>query len=587
MMYSDESYGGLPSTPPKDRRLKVAAYIRVSTDLADQKNSYETQERYFRRLLQGNPDWIFAGIYSDYGISGTSGQKRTGFKRILRHCTEKKIDRIICKSISRFARNTLDFMTALNTLQESGTTIYFEEDGLDTSDQTSHFILTTLAAIAQEESRSISANIRWGNERRFPRGEVRNQAIYGYRYTGSHAVSENGYRYRTVEIVEEEAAVVRRIFEQAAQGSSCVEIARDLNGRHIPVRPSPYARRRLEHASRGQLHSTIDEGWTAGQIRLILTNERYSGDVLIQKTCTENYLTHHSRKNRGEAPQYWARNHHPAIISRELFEGAGLMRKTGVPSEKTPSRRPVRYPFSQTLICGSCGRFYHIRNTARNPIWFCPSTARNNGKNLCHNHKIYEEQLIRMFRRAILERFRLMETCPADQLNAADIMSGHFTKKQGAGAVFSGAARNFLPQMLAHLESIQKMDFAERDRAFLQRRLRDLSALPDDREQERELLAKQLDYMEDYWLELEKSYDCRAQAIRWMYTLPEGNDGLIEFLNQITGRYVKAFVLSVTVHDPLHYTVHWFDDSRTQVEMFSNIGDHRRTDTRCHPKKRA
>lgn len=439
MMYSDESYGSLPSTPPKDRRLKVAAYIRVSTDLADQKNSYETQERYFRRLLQGNPDWIFAGIYSDYGISGTSGQKRTGFKRILRHCTEKKIDRIICKSISRFARNTLDFMTALNTLQESGTTIYFEEDGLDTSDQTSHFILTTLAAIAQEESRSISANIRWGNERRFPRGEVRNQAIYGYRYTGSHAVSENGYRYRTVEIVEEEAAVVRRIFEQAAQGSSCVEIARDLNGRHIPVRPSPYARRRLKHASRGQLHSTIDEGWTAGQIRLILTNERYSGDVLIQKTCTENYLTHHSRKNRGEAPQYWARNHHPAIISRELFEGAGLMRKTGVPSEKTPSHRPVRYPFSQTLICGSCGRFYHIRNTARNPIWFCPSTARNNGKNLCHNHKIYEEQLIRMFRRAILERFRLMETCPADQLNAADIMSGHFTKKQGAGAVFSGA----------------------------------------------------------------------------------------------------------------------------------------------------
>ena len=580
-MYNGEMNENFRPPRNKNRLLKVAAYIRVSTDMADQKNSYETQERYFRQLLHRNPEWIFAGIYSDYGVSGTSGNKRTGFKRILRHCAERKIDRIICKSISRFARNTLDFMRALDVLRESGTTVFFEEEGLDTSDKTTHFILTTLAAIAQEESRSISANIRWGNEKRFPRGDVRNQALYGYRYTGSYAVSESGYRYQTLEIVTEEAAVIQWIFEQAAQGATCGEIARSLNHRRIPVRPSAYARQRRKHAAKGQLRSDIDEGWTAGQIRLILANERYSGDVLIQKTYTENYLTHHIRKNRGEVTQYWARDHHPAIIGRELFEYVQKARAAGAPSENPAPHPPTVYAFSRTLICENCGRFYHVRNTPRNPIWFCPSTTRNNGKNLCHNQKVYEEQLIRMFRRAILERFRLMDTCPADQLDVADIMSGHYARKKRTDADFSSQAPLFLPHMLAQMEAIQKMDFAERDRSFLQRRIQETSASPDGKGQEHTLLAKQLDYMENYWSELEKSYDCRAQAIQWMHTLPEGIDGLIEFLNHLTDRYVKAFVLSITIHDPLHYTVHWFDDSKTQVEMFSNIKDHRCIDTPC------
>lgn len=573
-MYNDEMNDDFRPPRKKKLLLKVAAYIRVSTDMADQKNSYETQERYFRQLLQCNPEWIFAGIYSDYGISGTSGQKRPGFKRILRHCSEHKIDRIICKSISRFARNTLDFMRAINILRESGTTIFFEKEGLDTSDRASHFILTTLAAIAQEESRSISANIRWSNATRFPRGDVQNRIIYGYRYADSYNVSENGYRHRAVEIVEEEAAVVRCIFKQYVQGFACGEIARSLNCRHIPGRPSPYIRQRKKRPAKGQLYSGMDEGWTAGQIRLILANERYSGDVLIQKTYTENYLTRHIKKNRGEKAQYWARNHHPAIISRDLFEEAQRIREANAFSENQAARPSAAYPFSRTLICASCGRFYHVRNTPRNPIWFCPSTTRNNGKDLCHNQKVYEEQLVRMLRRAILERFRLMNHCVADHLNAADIMSGQSQKKNNPNSIFSKRANSFLPHMLAQLEAIQKMDFAERDRAFLQRRLRDTARTGGT---EHKLLARQLEYMEDYWQELEKGHDCRTQAIKWIRALPGGNEGLIEFLNHITDRYVKAFVLSITVQDPLHYTVHWFDDSRTQVEMPCNIKDHRRT----------
>ena len=225
-------------TVTKSGPLRVAAYIRVSSDSSDQKNSYETQDKYFSGLLSKNPEWTSAGVYSDYGISGTDKQHRTGYKRLLRHCREGKLDRIVCKSISRFARNTSDFMTALNTLHDHQVTILFEKEGLDTADPTSDFILTTLAAIAQEESRSISSNIRWGNQKRYPKGQARNYDIYGYRYAkGADAFEtmEDGYQIHRVEIVEEEAVIVRRIFQEVEDGERYSDIARRLNYEHIPA----------------------------------------------------------------------------------------------------------------------------------------------------------------------------------------------------------------------------------------------------------------------------------------------------------------------------------------------------------------
>lgn len=263
---SAESFG---RTKQRIGPLKVAAYIRVSTDTSDQENSYETQERYFSRLLEQNPDWISAGIYSDYGISGTDGEKRTGFRRILRHCREGKIDRVVCKSISRFARNTTDFMVALRTLHDSGATILFEKENLDTADPTSDFILTTLGAIAQEESRSISGNIRWGMQKRFPKGDVRNELLYGYRYNGETVVTESGYKYKDIEIVEEEAEVVRRIFRMVADGESYPRIAQALNFDHIPPPVSPITRKRKKGAKKGQLKSSLEEGWTLNQVSQI------------------------------------------------------------------------------------------------------------------------------------------------------------------------------------------------------------------------------------------------------------------------------------------------------------------------------
>ena len=173
-----------------EKTVRVAAYIRVSSTNPAQEDSYEMQERYFMSLLARSTGWTSAGIYSDHGISATSREKRTGFNRLLRHCKQGKIDRVICKSISRFARNTQDFLVALRTLKENGVTILFEREAMDTADAYSEFILTTLAAIAQEESRSISANIAWSNQKRFPAGNVCNKDIYGYEFRNERAYSK-------------------------------------------------------------------------------------------------------------------------------------------------------------------------------------------------------------------------------------------------------------------------------------------------------------------------------------------------------------------------------------------------------------
>ena len=417
-------------TVTKSGPLHVAAYIRVSSDSSDQENSYETQDRYFTELLSRNPEWISAGVYSDYGISGTNKQHRTGYKRLLRHCREGKIDRIVCKSISRFARNTSDFMTALNTLHDHQMTILFEKEGLDTADPTSDFILTTLAAIAQEESRSISSNIRWGTQKRYPKGQARNYDIYGYRYAeGEDAfeTTEDGYEIRRVEIVEEEAAIVRRIFREVEDGERYSDIARRLNYEHIPAPDHGKAKRKIR--GRTTVNEGIETGWTSAMISRMITLERYCGDALLQKTFTPDYLTHKSRKNEGEMPQYLVRDHHPAIISRDQFERVQTIRQGNTERFRNRGQRTL-YPLSGRLICAHCGRAYNIRNASQYPIWFCPTSALNNGKAVCHAEKIYEEKAVRMFRKAFTKQLHMLSPPVLDAEKEADIMSRRYREKE-------------------------------------------------------------------------------------------------------------------------------------------------------------
>ena len=612
-------------TVTKTGPLRVAAYIRVSTDSSDQENSYETQDRYFTELLTRNPEWIGAGVYSDYGISGTNQQHRTGYKRLLRHCREEKIDRIVCKSISRFARNTSDFMTALNILHDHHVTILFEKEGLDTADPTSDFILTTLAAIAQEESRSISSNIRWGNKKRYPKGQVRNYDIYGYRYAeGKNAFEtmEDGYEIRRVELVEEEAAIVRRIFQEVEDGERYSDIARRLNYEHIPAPDQGKAKRKIR--GRTTVKEGIETGWTSAMISRMITLERYCGDALLQKTYTPDFLTHKSRKNEGEMPQYLVRDHHPAIINREQFERVQKIRQGNAARYGNGGKRTDR-PFSGRLICAHCGRAYNIRNVSHYPIWFCPTSALNNGKAVCHAEKIYEEQAVRMFRKAFTERFRLLSEPVMDDVKVADIMSGRYGEEEGPRCSFDQRADGFVEQIRQRLVNIQKMDFMERDREFLKRQIEALNltiseaadrrrilvtqrdtmeirkellndelvedsilaaldthigeeaARIQEAEEEKRRLGQRLTHLESYWEQLEAGHEERDKALEWIKTLPEGREGTIAFLNGLTSTYVKAFALSITVHDPLHYTVHWFDDTFTDVEMYSNIEDYRCT----------
>lgn len=557
-------------TKEKEGHLNVAAYIRVSTDSSDQENSYETQERYFHQLIENNPDWNPIGVYSDYGISGTVKDKRVGFKRLLRHCREGKIDRIVCKSISRFSRNTADFMTALNILHDNNVTILFEKENLDTADPTSDFILTTLAAIAQEESRSISRNINLGNKMRYPRGEVKNMVIYGYRYNGKMVTTESGYQYRDIEIVEEEAKIVRRIFQEVAEGTAYTDVARGLNYDRIPAPETVAVKARKKNSKKGQLNSDLEEGWTGRIISQMIQRERYTGAVLIQKKYTVDFLNHNIQRNNGELPQYLVKNHHPAIIDEELFETVQEIRRANA-AQKEKGVKKGSKPFSGRILCGECGRFFRVRNSKHYPVWFCPTAEIYNGKRICHTERVYEEQIVRAFRKAIIERFRLSAQPIHDNVEVADIMSGRYGE-QFEG--FTKEADDFVPQMIKRLENIQHTDFMERDRAFYKRqiatlqigmessgkKLRLLESQNDVMQTRRELLGdesideaviqsnaekirrlkekldrdmdekkhleERLEYLEGYWEDLENDHERRERAIEWMKELPKGRDGL-------------------------------------------------------------
>lgn len=514
--------------------FKVAAYIRVSTQNEMQESSFEQQEQYFIRTISANKNWEFAGIYSDYGISGTSNKNRGGLKRILRHCKEGRINRILCKSVSRFARNTSDLLESVRILKESGTTICFEKENLDTAKFTSEFILTTLAAIAQEESRSISENLNWAVRKRYSMGIAPNKEIYGYRFIEKEELT----------IVEEEAEIVRLAFKLAYEGKTFRYIARELNRMGIAAPKDKWAR--LEHiknqkaeppnfeSPKGFMHTNMNRGWTGARVGYLLQNERYCSDVLLQKKFTEDYLAHHISRNHGERKKYLITNHHPPIISRELFyEVQGILKKNK--ERYNRDTKIPKYPYSGKLICAHCDRFYISRNRKNYPRWFCPSAALNNGKDICHAKVIYEDQIISVIQNAMIERFSLSQSL------------------------------NFIKDIKAHLIHTQNSDFVEQDRSFLKYMEQDTS----------EEVRDTLNYIENYWLEQEEDLEWRMVALKWLDQM-EGCT-VEEFLEGLESGMIRAFVISILIIDSYTYKIRWFDDSVTAVHMETNIKEWRET----------
>lgn len=273
---------------------RVAAYCRVSTYLDDQVDSFELQRQYYLNLIQNTQEWDLVEIYADRGITGTQRNTRPGFQRMIQHCEEGKIDRILCKSISRFARNTIDMLNTIRYLKDRNIRVIFEKEAIDTLSIQSEFILSTIAAIAQDESRSISENMLWSFKKRFESGVPVFKRILGYDI-------EKNENEAIIRINESEADIVREIYSLALVGKGYTQIARIMEAKGY-------------YTANGRLN------WTVDLVRGILTNERYTGDVLCQKSYTLDYLTHRHKRNNGKMPQYLIENYHIGIISKELFQ---------------------------------------------------------------------------------------------------------------------------------------------------------------------------------------------------------------------------------------------------------------------------
>ena len=356
------------------RQLRVAAYCRVSTEEEEQQSSYEAQCTYYTDKIMTNPEWTMAGIFADEGITGTSTKKRDDFNRMIRRCKAKKIDLILTKSISRFARNTLDTINYTRMLRAMGIGVIFEKENINTLDMDSEMLITMLGAFAQAESESISRNVAWGKRQAIREGKVHVnfKRLYGY------VLREDG----TPDIDSEKADVVRLIFERYVAGDSLRMITFRLN-------------------NAGIMNPSGEPEWKSATIRSILMNEKYCGDVLGQKTFKEGVIGGKVQKNTGQLPQVLIQNNHPAIISRELFyavqEETKRRSAAKSPSLKSPTGRSSytsKYALSERLVCGECGTLYRrctwTSKGEKRIVWRCVSRL-DYGKKYCHNSPTMDE----------------------------------------------------------------------------------------------------------------------------------------------------------------------------------------------------
>lgn len=358
------------------RQKRVAAYCRVSTDEEEQLSSYEAQKTYYTDKIMCNKEWTMVGIFADEGITGTSAKKRPEFLRMIRLCKQKKIDIILTKSISRFARNTVDCLKYIRILRELGIAVVFEKENINTLESDSELLITLLGAFAQAESESISANVRWGKRQAMREGKANIQ--YKKLYAFEKGTDGN------LRIIPEQAEVVRRIYRQYLSGMSLRMIKHELESEHIP------------NAAGGTT-------WTTTVLRSILTNEKYCGDVLLQKTFTSDCISRKVIKNTGQLPMYLIQDHHEGIVDRSTFQAAQteLARRTSVrsPSKKNAptgkSSYASKYALSERLVCGECGTLYRrctwSRNDKKRVVWRCVSRL-DYGTKYCHNSPTLDEE---------------------------------------------------------------------------------------------------------------------------------------------------------------------------------------------------
>ena len=366
------------------RKLRVAAYCRVSTEEEEQQGSFEIQKLYYTEKINSTPEWEVAGIYADDGISGVHTKKRDGFNQMIQDCKKRKIDLILTKSISRSARNTLDSIQYVRMLKQMGIAVVFEKENINTATMNSEMILTVLSAFAQAESESISQNVARGKRMGYKHGKFAFPygRIIGYR-KGADGKPE---------IIPEQAEVIRLIFNSYLQGDSLQSI-----------------KTKLETA--GALTARGNTEWSAQSIQRILQNEKYCGDVLLQKTFTEDVLTGVHKKNTGQLPQYYIENYHEGIVSKQIFREvqAEIARRNSKSAANQRKRRRGRYnskyALTERLVCGDCGSPYkrvtwniHGRKQI---VWRCVNRIEYGTKFCGSSPSIPEEKLHRAILKAV------------------------------------------------------------------------------------------------------------------------------------------------------------------------------------------
>ena len=335
---------------------KVAAYCRVSTDEEDQINSYEIQQRKYTEKILSEPGWKMVGIYADRGITGTSISNREEFKRMIRHCKQGKIDLILTKSVSRFARNTLDVLTYTRKLRELGIDVYFEEQNIHSIDPASDFMISLYGSLAQSESESISENVKWGKRQSIKEGKVTFPCSKFLGYTKD----ADG----NILIVPEEAEIIRMIFKMYLDGKTTGDISKKKNKNKVPLKGG-------------------GKQWHTYSVQRILENVKYKGDVLTNKTYRTSVTSKKIRKNNGEVEQFYISNHHPAIIDDTTFrmvqqeiERRAALEKTYERNRKTEKGKySSKFAFNDLLVCGECGMPYRrciwTSNGKRRTVWRC------------------------------------------------------------------------------------------------------------------------------------------------------------------------------------------------------------------------
>jgi len=361
-------------------QMVVAAYARVSTEKEEQEDSFDRQVQHYTNLITSKPEWQFGGIYADPGITGTRAEKRPDFMRMIQACRDGKINKVLVKSISRFARNTVDALNYIRELKDLGISVYFENENIDTMTPGGEVLLTILAAMAEQESRTMSTNIKWSYQKKFQNGEVilNTGMVLGYKKssTGEYVIAED------------EAETVLRIYREYLAGIPVPQICRELEADGITTK-------------RGSAQ------WRPNAVLGILKNEKYTGNAILGKTFKPDVLSKRRMKNTGQSPMYYAENTHPAIITQEMFDMAQAemqRRRDEKDTSVGSSRYTSKYPLSGLLVCGTCGHRLrrHVRTVGsgkRVAAWGCTNRI-SNGRAVCDSHHINEDVLEHTIRAA-------------------------------------------------------------------------------------------------------------------------------------------------------------------------------------------